>query len=74
MNNIPPISNCFIQSIIFWLFIPNSSIKFYYNKKYKVFSFYVIVRNKYKITFYRDRSYPKYSKFLFHIKPKYSLL
>lgn len=70
----PVISNCIIQSLLYWIFIPNSKIKFYFNKKYIVISSYLIVRNKYKITFTRDRSYPKYSKFLFHIKPKYSIL
>lgn len=74
MCNKTRLSNCFFEAVLVWLFTPKSKIKIYYNRKYTTFSFYVIIRDKYKMTFYRDRSVPKYSKHLFHLKHKISLI
>lgn len=64
------LSNCFIRAIKLWLILPQSKIILYHNKRHNGVSCYVRVRDDYEIKFYRDRSKPKFSKFLFHTKHK----
>jgi hypothetical protein len=64
------IGNCLIYALWIRFITPDSKLYMYYNRKHKVVSFYVIIDEKYKITFKRDKTKPVYIKnLLFHIKP-----
>lgn len=69
------LGNCLLYSLYIWFFTPDSTIHMYYNKKYRVLSFYVIEDGKLKISFRRDRSKKVIIKnILFYVYKKETIL
>lgn len=74
MKSKSKLSNCLFQSIYYYIFIPDSKIRISFYKNYTRVSFYLEIRNKYKLSFRRDKAKKKRSFLLFYIKPHYSII
>lgn len=59
MKSKSKLSNCLFQNIYYYIFIPDSKIRISFYKNYTRVSFYLEIRNKYKLSFRRDKAKKK---------------